>query len=431
MSASRYFAGSSVIGKWPECSNQTKCSEGASTLENQSAATWELILKSWQPAGGSARPLSVSGGKSCGTIPLFASTMVIFSKFATTAMTAAWYRDLYKIGSAAGATAVVFRVALAVGIPMIGGVYLGHPHAGVAGGATALFVTLSDIGQTPRVRLTTMFAGWAAIVAGGTLGHFLGATPYSKEIVVLLCALVAGWASGSHPGVAAITRFFALAAAAGTGMQFGDSDVMLNIVLGGAMAFVSAFLVWRWFRIPSDQNVMDWRAGIRRACHGTDAGIRFTTCYGAAAAVALFAASSLGVHDSFWATLVVLMVMRREGIASLELTIHYAVGTMLGVLLGASILYLGESAVTLALLATLVASLARVGTAINPALGFMAFTMFLLFAAHAVLAVDGGSAPHLLETRLYDVTVGCIIALVGTLVATYPRFTPARKLRTS
>ena len=39
-------------------------------------------------------------------------------------MVSAWYRDLFKIGSAAGATAVVFRVALAVGIPLIGGVYL-------------------------------------------------------------------------------------------------------------------------------------------------------------------------------------------------------------------------------------------------------------------------------------------------------------------
>jgi uncharacterized membrane protein YccC len=143
--------------------------------------------------------------------------------------------------------------------------------------------------------------------------------------------------------------------------------------------------------------------------------------------VALFAASALQVNDSFWATLVVIMVMRREGIASLELTIHYAVGTIIGVILGAAVLHLGESAVTLAVLATLVAALARVGMAINPALGFMAFTMFLLFAVHATLASDGGSAPHLLETRLYDVTVGCVIALVGTLAATYPRFTRPQK----
>jgi hypothetical protein len=345
-------------------------------------------------------------------------------------MTAAWYRDLYKIGSARGAAAVVLRVAFAVGIPLIGGVYLGHPRAAVAGGATALFVTLSDIGQTPRVRLATMVAGWAAIVAGATLGHFLGDTPYSKELVVLLCALLAGWASGSHPALAAVTRFFAVAAAAGTGMQFGDADVMLSVALGGVTAFASAFLVWSWFRIPSEENLMDWRAGIRRACRGTDAGVRFTACYGAAAAVALFAASSLGVHDPFWAALVALMVMRREGIASLELTIHYAAGTILGVLFGAAILTLGGSAITLAVLATLVAALARVGTAIYPALGFMAFTMFLLFATHAILASDGGSAPHLLQTRLYDVTVGCIIALVGTLAATYPRFTPPQRLKT-
>jgi Fusaric acid resistance protein-like len=345
-------------------------------------------------------------------------------------MNATFYRDLYKIGSATRATAVVFRVAVAVGIPMIGGVSLGHPHAGVAGGATALFVTFSDIGQTPRVRFATMFIAWAAIVAGGVIGHSLGATPYDKAIVVLLCALLAGWASGSHPAVAAITRFFAVAAAAGTGMHFGDPDVLFCMALGGTTAFASAFFVWEWFKIPSDDNLMDWRAGVRRACRGADAGIRFTLCYGAAAAVALFAASSLRVSDPFWATLVVLMVMRREGIASLQLTIHYAVGTFLGVLLSAAILSLGENAITLAVLATLVAASARVGMAINPALGFMAFTMFLLFAVHATLA-GGGSDPGLLGTRIYDVTVGCVIAFIGTLAATYPRFAPPQKLETS
>src|SRR5580698_9095583 len=93
-------------------------------------------------------------------------------------MNAAWYRDLYQIGSFRGATAVVLRVAAAVGVPLIGGVLLGHPYAGVAGGATGLFVTLSDIGQTPAVRLGTMFAGFVAIVMGGMLGHFVGDTPY-------------------------------------------------------------------------------------------------------------------------------------------------------------------------------------------------------------------------------------------------------------
>ena len=339
-------------------------------------------------------------------------------------MNFSWYRDLYKIGSLAGVKAVAVRVTLAVGIPLLGGVLIGHPAAGVAGGATGLFVTLSDIGTTRGVRLGTMFAGWLAIVGGATLGHLLSGTPYGRESVVLLCALVAGWASGSHPGIAAVTRFLAIAAAAGAGMHFTDPDVLLSLVIAGVTAFIAALIVWKIFGIPSDDNVMDWHAGVRRAFSGADAGIRYTLCYGAAAALSLFAATWLGVKDSYWATLVVLMVMRREGIASLELTIHYAAGTIVGVIVAAGILHWVEQPLALAVLATLVAALIRIGFAMNPSLGYMAFTMFMLFIASIIL-LSAGVAPHLLEARIYDVTVGCVLALAGTLAASYPRFSRA------
>ena len=45
---------------------------------------------------------------------------------------ARWFHDLYQIGSVSGVKAVVLRVALAVGIPLIGSVLAGHPAAGVA-----------------------------------------------------------------------------------------------------------------------------------------------------------------------------------------------------------------------------------------------------------------------------------------------------------
>jgi hypothetical protein len=335
-------------------------------------------------------------------------------------VTPTWYRDLYKIGSVTGVAAVILRVTLAVGIPLIGGVVLAHPAAGVAGGAAALFVTLSDIGTTRAVRFGTMFAGWIGIIAGGTLGHKLGGTPYANETVVLLSALVAGWASGAYPGIAAVTRFFAVAAAASTGMHLSDPDVLLAVFVAGGSAFGAAYFVWAWFGIPAADNVMDWRAGVRRAFDGADAGFRFTLCYGLAAAIALFAASRLGVTDPFWATLVVLMVMRREGIASLELTIHYAVGTLIGVVVATAILSPTEDPLVLAVLATAVAAFARIGFAINPALGFMAFTIFLLFVSHIVM-LSLGITPHLVSTRIYDVAVGCLLSLVGTLAATYPR----------
>ena len=331
-----------------------------------------------------------------------------------------WYRDLYKIGSLDGARTVTLRMVAAVGIPLIGGVLLGHPGAAVAGGTTALFVTMSDIGVTPRVRLSTMFAGWLAIACGGTLGHVLGGTPNANEFVVLLSALVAGWASGAHPGIAAVTRFFAIATAAGVGMHFADADVLAFIAIGGASALAAAAAAWRWSGISADTNVMDWRAGVRRAFAGADAGPRYTLCYGAAAAVALFAASWLGVSDPYWATLVVLMVMRREGTVSIELTIQYVAGTVIGVTVAAAILHWFFDPLVLAMVATLVAGSARVGFSVNPSLGFMSFTMYLLLVVH-VMEVGAGVTPHLFGARIYDVCVGGALALAGTLAATYPR----------
>ena len=344
-------------------------------------------------------------------------------------MTASIYRDLYRIGSVAAVKAVLFRATLSVALPLIGGVLLGHPVAGVAGGATAFFVTMSDIGDRADLRLGTMAAGWLLILVGGVAGHLLSDTPYSREAIVLGAALLAGWASGSHPGIAAVTRYFAVAAAAGACLHFRDPDVLANVALGGASAIVTALAAWHWFRIPSHENYMDWRAGVRRACHGVDAGLRYTVCYGAAAAAALFAATALGVKEPFWATLVVLMVMRREGIACVELTIHYALGTILGVVVSAALMRFVSDPVALATLATLAAALARVGFALNPSLGYMAFTTFIMLLEQ-VLAGSGAGVPHLLETRLYDVSVGCLLALTGTLAAVYPRFAPAPRVAT-
>jgi hypothetical protein len=82
------------------------------------------------------------------------------------ALNPAWYRDLYTIGSVAGTEAVLLRVTLAVGAPLIVGTLMNHPTAGYVGGATALFVTQCDIGESAAVGLCTMFSGWTAIALG-------------------------------------------------------------------------------------------------------------------------------------------------------------------------------------------------------------------------------------------------------------------------
>jgi uncharacterized membrane protein YccC len=159
---------------------------------------------------------------------------------------------------------------------------------------------------------------------------------------------------------------------------------------------------------------MDWRAGLRRALAGADAGPWFAVCYAAACAIALLAAGALGVARPYWATVTVMMVMRREGLMSLELVIHYMAGTLVGIVVAAGIERVLPAPFALALVATAFAAFARFGLALNPGLGFAAFTVFFMLVVD--LAVAGSDlAAHVLTIRLYDVAVGCALALAGTL----------------
>ena len=338
-----------------------------------------------------------------------------------------WYRHLYLIGSPTSSWAVFIRVLVAVGAPLIGAMLLGDPGAAVVAGFTALFVTLSDVGSNPVSRIGWMSGGLLTVILGATLGHELGGTPYSREVVVVLCALTAGWASGAHPGIAVVTRILAIAAVVASSTHFSvGNGVILGALMGGASALACAYAIWLVFGIPAADNVMDWRAGLRRALSGEGSSARFAVCYAGTTAVALFAASELHLHDAFWAAMVVLMVMRREGTACIELTILYAVGTILGVTTGALLLQLDWTVLGVATLASVVAAFTRIGFSLNPGLGFWAFTVFVILCAH--LRMDAEATSQLLTTRLYDVAVGCLLALAGTLVATYPRFSRASVL---
>jgi uncharacterized membrane protein YccC len=263
----------------------------------------------------------------------------------------------------------------------------------------------------------TMFSAGLAILTGGTTGSLLGGTTYADEALVLLSAFIAGWVSASHPGVAAVARFCAVATTVGAGMQFADPRIALAGLAGFVIAIASAFLDWWLFGLSPQENLVDWRAGLRRALGGVGAGPRYAICYATTAGVALFVAKSLGVNRPYWATIAVLIVMRREGTVSLKMIVQYMAGTLAGILAAALIVHLVPVLGVIAWIAVACAAFSRIGLALNPALGFMGFTAFFMLAID--IALEGEAIhTHLLSTRLYDVAVGCSLALLGTLVAT-------------
>jgi Fusaric acid resistance protein-like len=328
-----------------------------------------------------------------------------------------WHRDLFRIDASQVSTLLFVRVAIAVGLPLLGFALAGHRTAAVAGGATAFFVSLSDIGRSRRGRAGTMALTTVFMLLGGAIGDRFGGTTLADEALIVASAFIAGWVCNSHPGIAAVARFTALATAAGVGMQIADPVAAGAVLLGGASAIGTAYAVWLMYDSPHDEKFMDWHAGARRALAGSDAGLWFAICYAVACAFSLFAAEQLGVNNPYWATFAVIVVMRPEGLVSLRLVIHYMVGTIAGV---PAATLLAQMATDYELvhiaLAAIVGAFGRLGFALNAALGYLAFTVFVILIVE--LARDSPVPPSALAlTRLYDVSVGCIIALIGTLIA--------------
>ena len=67
--------------------------------------------------------------------------------------------DLFKLAPGPVPALMFVRVVLAVGVPMIGFTLAGQPLAAVAAGATAMFVTLCDVGRSTPSRTAMMLLG--------------------------------------------------------------------------------------------------------------------------------------------------------------------------------------------------------------------------------------------------------------------------------
>ncbi len=328
---------------------------------------------------------------------------------------ARWQRELFTLGSARFRMPVALRFACVAGLPLCAGLALDARGPAVIATFAALLIALCDVGYTHRARLVTMACGAVAIVAGGAIGAHFGGHPYAHETLVTVAALAVGLLSGPHPASSTVARFFALAVVVGAGVQWLSDAYFVACAGGAACALTVTALLWAL--LPRDRtSPQDWRTRIDTAFAFDRPDVRFALALACAAAAALFAANLLALHRPYWAAVTVLMVMRREGTESLRLTLHYAVGTLLGLVVAAAIVALEPPLAALAAVAVGAAAVIRIALAINPSLGFSAFTVFALLLIEVALP-HAGFSWTLWSTRAYDVAVGCALALAGTLLA--------------
>lgn len=329
-----------------------------------------------------------------------------------------WQRDLFRLGPAHFRGWVAARVGTAVALPLVAGIMAGQTALGVIASFCAMLTTFCDTGGTHRQRLVTMTCGTLAIVCGGVLGAELGGSPQANEILVVLAAFAVGLLAGTRPSLAVVARFGAIGIMAGAGVRWPSGDFAAAAAGGGATALAVIATIWKLWPREEDEALQDWRTTIARTFEFERPDLRFAIAIALAAAIALFAADVLQLRRPYWATITLLMVMRREGTESLRLTLHYVTGTLAGLFIAAVVTHFVHALPWLVAIAVAVAAVTRIALAINPALGFASFTVFLL------LLVDAGQPSQaaiaaLWWTRMYDVGVGCALSLLGTLLATW------------
>jgi hypothetical protein len=134
-----------------------------------------------------------------------------------------WYSDLFRIDSLQISALLFARAAIAVGAPLLIFALAGRRTAAVVAGATALFVSLSDIGRTQRGRIgchlvrtainrlymLAQIALAAIVAAFDRLGFALNAAlGYMAFTVFVILIVELALASSVPPSVLVLERLY-------------------------------------------------------------------------------------------------------------------------------------------------------------------------------------------------------------------------------
>jgi hypothetical protein len=162
-----------------------------------------------------------------------------------------WTHDLFKLAAAPHPLAVALRVGVAVGVPLLGGLATGNVPAGVIAAACRVARDLSGYWNDARDPSGHYGCRRARHPRRRHSGAVFGDSTYADEALVLLSAFTAGWVSASHPGIAAVARFCAVATAVGAGTQFTNPEIVWAALAGATIAIGSSFLTWWLFGVPA------------------------------------------------------------------------------------------------------------------------------------------------------------------------------------
>jgi hypothetical protein len=309
---------------------------------------------------------------------------------------------------------------VAIGYAVVLAVVLAQWQMALVGGITAMVLSFSDDdgGLASRLLMLAMVA--AAGLAGGTVGHLVGVSALFWPLF-LAAAFAAGWLYQGARGRQLGARVFAIALSIMAGaptMTAGQLELLASVVAVCALARVVDHLLFG----PLPRDAVARSPG---APSTTTQWLTFALVYAACAAVGFAIGFAIAPTRAIWVSITTLVVMQPDDARNYRRIRERVAGTGVGVLAAFALTLVlhtpDQFAAAMIVVAALLPHPPRWRYWVHTAL--IALLVLLAYAAATAAGSDHDSMTTLFIARLADVSLGAILALIGTAIA----FPPWRK----
>jgi hypothetical protein len=313
---------------------------------------------------------------------------------------------------------------IGVGVPIVAALLLGAAHTALYAGAGAMLALQTDPRRSVAGRLLFIGVALALIVGAATLGVELQGRRHALEAAVLAITFVAGLPKPVAPYLTLVGKVCA-AVVVITGSGFAASGAAAWVFIAGGLFAAAATAVEARFPGTAESGMAP-DAEFRAVFAGDTNPLFYAVTLASAMALAIALADALHAHFPGWVGLTVLMVMHPDDAVAFRLMAKRIGATLAGILVAGILVALIHTPWPLAALAILLAFALPRATAAGYFTLIFTLTVFLMLLLDLSLLATGGDAP-LLQWRLYDTVLGClIVAAVLSVVHAVRRFRAPR-----
>lgn len=311
---------------------------------------------------------------------------------------------------------------VAIGYAVVLAVVLAQWQMALIGGMTGMVLSFSDDEGALASRLAMLAMVTAAALAGGVVGHLVGVSALFWPLF-LAAAFAAGWLYRGARGPQLAGRVFAISLSIIAGaptMTASQLELLASVVAVCVLARVIDHLLFG--PLPRAAAGRSPGAPSTTAPSTTAQWLVFALVYAACATLGFAIGFAVAPTRAIWVSITTLVVMQPDDARNYRHILERVAGTAVGVL-AAFALTLGlHTADELAAAMIVVAALLphQLGRRYWLFTALIALLVLLAYAAATAAGSDHDSMTTLFVARLADVTLGAILALVGTAIAFPP-----------